>query len=74
MNYWSKQWSSNTQITKGLIPIEVRELVIKTTVDSGTNAGKNGELNEESMRKLRKGILKECKNLIQEEVKKNSDR
>ena len=56
------------------MPIEVRELVIKTTVDSGTNANKDGALSEEGLRKLRRGILKECKNLIQEEAKKNSDR
>ncbi len=56
------------------MPIEVRELIIKTTVDSGANSGKIGELNEEETRKLRKGILKECRNMIQEEVKKNSVR
>jgi len=56
------------------MPIEVRELVIKTTVDSGANAGKANDLSEEGTRKLRKGILKECRNIIQEEIKKNSGR
>ena len=56
------------------MPIEVRELVIRTTVDSGANSGKADELSEEGARKLRKGILKECQNMIQEEVKKKSVR
>jgi hypothetical protein len=56
------------------MPLEVRELIIKTTVDSGSQANNAGELGEEGMRKLRKRILKECKTMIQNEVKKNSDR
>ena len=55
------------------MPIEVRELIIKTTVESGASR-KTDELSEEGTRKLSKGILKECRNMIQEEVKKNSVR
>ncbi|MCR9173726.1 MAG: DUF5908 family protein [bacterium] len=56
------------------MPIEVRELIIKTTVDSGANSNNSKELSEEGVRKLRKGILKECRNMIQEEAKKNAGR
>ncbi|GAB5417896.1 MAG: hypothetical protein Crog4KO_23560 [Crocinitomicaceae bacterium] len=56
------------------MPIEVRELIIRTTVDRGAQEGTGGNLSEEGMRQLKKRVMKDCKELIQREVKKNSDR
>lgn len=57
------------------MPIEVRELIIRTNVDSNsTNSNRGAAITEASAQKLKQRILKECQDMIRKEVKKSNDR
>ena len=56
------------------MPIEIRELIIKTTVESNSIDRSSASLNDTDVQNLRSRILKECKDLIKTESKNKKDR
>jgi hypothetical protein len=58
------------------MPIEIRELVIRTTIDN--SAGHSGQLNPQELealkKKLTKQILGECKTMIDQKLKHQRER
>ncbi len=58
------------------MPIEIRELIIKTTVDSAVSA-QNASVNNQSLvnvEKMSKRLLEECKHYINQKVKEEKER
>lgn len=53
------------------MPIEIRELVIKTTITTG-GTGNNFLTDEKELAHLKKQLLEECKRLIKEHTKKRN--
>ncbi|MBI3134485.1 MAG: hypothetical protein HYZ14_07380 [Bacteroidetes bacterium] len=53
------------------MPVEIRELIIKTEISSG---GKNasGGIKPSEINALKKQLLEECRRIILEKTKKNS--
>lgn len=56
------------------MPIEIRELIIKTEVQSDSSYKNSASLNNEDIQSLKDRILKECKDLIKTESKKKMAR
>lgn len=58
------------------MPIEIRELVIKTTIDG--SSGNSAQLSEQDVealkKKLQRQILGECKLLIDQKLKNEKER
>ena len=52
------------------MPVEIRELIIKTEVRSQLD-GNHPHMNEEDISGLKEDILSACKRMIQEKSKKN---
>jgi hypothetical protein len=55
------------------MPIEIRELIIKTEV-STTNRNNMAGINEQELDVLKKQLLDECKRIISGSVKKNNQK
>ncbi|MEM0577648.1 MULTISPECIES: DUF5908 family protein [Flavobacterium] len=53
------------------MPIEIRELIIKTEISSRDNF-KDSNAKEAEIQLLKKQLLEECKRMIAERTKKNS--
>lgn len=53
------------------MPIEIRELIIKTEIVS-KDSFKDSNANETEIQLLKKQLLEECKRMIAERTKKNS--
>jgi nitrogenase molybdenum-iron protein alpha/beta subunit len=53
------------------MPIEIREIIIKTEISSGGKQTSSA-LKEEDIHFFRKQLLEECKRMIAEKTKKNS--
>jgi Family of unknown function (DUF5908) len=56
------------------MPIEVRELIIKTTIESNSDKKSSNSLSNDDVQTLKRRILKECKDLIKKESKQITDR
>ncbi len=58
------------------MPVEIRELVVKTTIDNSGNGGLN--LNDKQMKRLigqmKEDILNECLMKMQEQLERNNER
>jgi hypothetical protein len=52
------------------MPVEIRELIIKTEITSNRNQSPHA-FNEKSMEKLKEQLLEECKRIIDIAAKKN---
>lgn len=55
------------------MPVEIRELIIKTEIFSSDRNHLSG-LREEDFRALKKQVLEECKKMIAEGTKKRSNK
>jgi len=55
------------------MPIEIREIIIKTEVRQGV-PNNNLLTQKEDLNKLRNQLLQECKKMIKSNLKKNSNR
>jgi hypothetical protein len=53
------------------MPIEIRELVIKTEVSTG-NKNHVGNVSDSDLKNLKKQVLEECKRMLVENEKRNS--
>ncbi len=53
------------------MPVEIRELIIKTEIFIG-NKNYSSEMKDEDFRVLKKLVLEECKKIIAERIKKDS--
>ena len=55
------------------MPVEIRELIIKTEISVSDRNYLSG-IKEEDLRQLKRQVLEECKKIIVERTKKNSDK
>jgi len=55
------------------MPVEIREIVIKTTIQSSDNIRKKG-VDSEKLEEFRKRVLEECRRMIGEQKKLNGNR
>jgi len=55
------------------MPIEIRELIIKTEISSAT-ANSSGGVKEKDFQLLKKQLLEECRRIISENTKKSDDK
>lgn len=55
------------------MPVEIRELIIKTEISTGDRNSLSG-IKEEDFRALKKQVLEECKKIIAEGIKKRSNK
>jgi hypothetical protein len=53
------------------MPIEIRELVIKTEISTGNGSSAKG-VKEKELALFKKQMLEECKRLIADQAKKNT--
>jgi hypothetical protein len=53
------------------MPVEIRELIIKTEISIGDRNYSAG-IKEEDFQSLKKQVLEECKKIIAERIKKSS--
>jgi hypothetical protein len=53
------------------MPIEIREIIIKTEITSSGHT-RQGRVNEKELGMFRKQLLEECKRMISGKTKKNS--
>lgn len=55
------------------MPVEIRELIVRTTVDDSQHA--NGSpLSEEQINELKDEIIEECFEMLMKEIRKQEDR
>ena len=52
------------------MPVEIRELIIKTSISAGNNA--SAKVMEKDLNTLKKQLLEECKKIILENTRKDS--
>ncbi|MCB0643884.1 MAG: hypothetical protein KDC44_19690 [Phaeodactylibacter sp.] len=56
------------------MPIEIRELVIKATVNQSIGASNNASLTPEDLQRLQRDIIKECVETVLEKVEQKNNR
>jgi len=56
------------------MPIEIRELIIKTSVVTKPNASEKTTLNKNTIRLLKRDILDACKQEIERAIRRKMDR
>lgn len=56
------------------MPIEIRELVIKATVNTSRNASNQSSVSPEDLHRLKREIIKECVETVLEKVEQKTNR
>jgi len=57
------------------MPIEIRELVIKTTIDSSVeDSTKHQQVSAEAFERMRRSIMQQCKSYIDQKIKEDKER
>ena len=60
------------------MPVEIKELIVKTTIDNSKNTQSNsqtsGTINIKNIKNIKNEIIDECVYKIMEQLKKNNER
>ena len=57
-----------------MMPIEIKEVIIKTTIEKEPDASRNGEMSREEFASLKRDILKSCEQMINKVFKQQTGR
>ncbi len=56
------------------MPVEIRELVIRTNIDGEKSASEGGKVDKAAMDQMKKRILEECKSYVNQKVREINER
>jgi len=56
------------------MPIEIRELVIKTTIENSTEHSTQQQTSTEALERMYRRVLQQCKSYIDQKIKEDKER